>query len=412
MLTLAGGGGPRRGPALKDLGIIPDGAVLIRGNLIQEVGPSRRVENLAAARDAIEINATGQVVMPGMVDCHTHLVHGAPWLKHFEARGAEREVERQAALRAAVQGIHACSAARLQRRARTIVERMIRHGTTTVEAKSGYGLDQTGELKILRVIAALNEHPAEVVPTLLGAMVVPAQYGGHSWEYLYWLCGTLMPKVRRRKLAVFADVNCATGAFNLEQAGRYMDIARQLGFVPKVHAGGTECAGAAALAARMGAASADLPDEAVQEDIDALARSDTVATLLPAAAFDSDRDRYPPARALIDAGAAVALGTDFNPETSPTYSMQAVVSLACTRMRMSAAEAIAAATINAAHALRRADVAGSLEPGKQADLLVIDASDYREIPHRFGVNLVRAVIKRGAPVYREAQVESNPDAIS
>jgi imidazolonepropionase len=272
---------------------------------------------------------------------------------------------------------------------------MARHGTTTVEAKSGYGLDSAAEIKTLRVLGRLSRHPLEVVPTYLGAHVVPPEFAGNPDGYVDWMCAEVMPKIARYKLAQFADIYCDLGAFSLMQARRYLAHARQLGLGLKIHAEQFSRTGATQLAVELGAASADHLEQAAEEDIRALAQSNTVATLLPGAVFHLGLSCYPPARALIEAGAAVALATDFNPGTSPTFSMAMVLSLACTRMRMSPAETISAATINAAHALGRPHCIGSLEPGKQADLIVLDISDYRELPYYFGTNMVRLTIKRG-----------------
>ena len=406
MLTLHGSEEPRRGSALRELGIIPDGALLIGNGKIEEVGPSRRVENLAPARDAFEIDASGKVVMPGFVDSHTHLVYGVPWLKEYENRAAQLggDVFERTSLRASVQAVHTVSARRLEWRAQTTVAGMVRHGTTTLEAKSGYGLDQSGEVKILRVLAALDGQPLDVFATLLAALDIQGEYRRNTWDYLSWFSTTLMPKVRHRRLASFVDVITDGGGLTLEQAERYLEIARELGFLIKVHADQFRRTGSVPLAVRVGAVSVDHLDHSSPEDIDMVARSGTIATLLPGAAFHLGHGRYPPARALIDAGAAVALASNLNPETCPTYNMQMILSLACTQMHMTPAEAISAATVNGAHALRCAGRAGSFEPGKQADVLVMNASDYREIPYHFGVNAVAMTIKRGVAIYDEGKV--------
>ena len=273
---------------------------------------------------------------------------------------------------------------------------MARHGTTTLEAKSGYGLDEAGELKTLRVLQSLDADPLDIVSTYLGAHVPPPEHRGNTGHYIEWMAAEVMPKIRRRKLADFVDVYCDVGAFTLNQARRHLENARRLGFAVKVHAEQFSRTGAALLAVELEAASADHLEQAEEEEIRALASSNTVATLLPGSVFHLGLHSYPPARALIDAGVAVAVATDFNPGTSPTYNMQMVLSLACTQMRMSPAEAITAATINGAHAIRRADRVGSLEPGKQADLLVLNVCDYRELPYYFGGNNVRLTMKRGA----------------
>jgi imidazolonepropionase len=407
LLTLRGPAGARRGGALRELGAIPDGAVLIQHGVIAAVGPARRIENLALARRAVEIDASGRVVMPGFVDSHTHLISG-PRLNDYEMRlaGADYHQIAQAGggILSTVRMVRETPIRRLVLQMRRSLESFIRHGTTTLEGKSGYGLDETGERKMLRAMRALRGKPLDIVSTYLGAHVVPPEYTGRPGEYIDWVCSSVMPKIRRRGLAQFADVYCDAGAFTLLQARRYLETARELGFALKIHAEQFSHTGAAQLAAQMQAISADHLDQATEEDIAALAASNTVATLLPGAAFHLGLDRYPPARKMIEAGVAVALATDFNPGTSPTYSMPMVISLACAGMRMTPAEAIAAATINGAHAIDCAARAGSLEAGKDADLLVFAVPDYREIPYHFGVNLVELTMKRGKVLYRQGAI--------
>jgi imidazolonepropionase len=289
------------------------------------------------------------------------------------------------------------SAAQLEAQARDSLAAMIRHGTTTVEAKSGYALDEAGELKTLRVLAKLNGDPLDIVPTYLGAHIPPPEYRGKADAYIDWMAAEMLPQIRRRKLARFVDIYCDDSAFTLDQSRRYLDCARRLGFGLKIHAEQFARTGAARLAVELDAASADHLEQAGEEDIRALAQSNTIATLLPGSVFHLGLRTYAPARALIEAGAAVALATDFNPGTSPTYSMQMALSLACTEMRMSPAEAIAAATINGAHALRMADRKGSLEPGKDGDVLILNVQDYRELPYYFGANNVYMTIQTPCP---------------
>jgi imidazolonepropionase len=399
LLTLRGDSGPRRGEALRDLGIVPNGAVLIKDSVIVDAGPAHRVEKLPEAGRAREIDAAGRVVMPGFVDSHTHLIFGRPRLVDYEMRLAGASYAEIAAagggILSSVQAVRSMPAAQLETQARAFLLAMARHGTTTLEAKSGYGLDEAGEIKTLRVLVKLNGNPLEIVPTYLGAHVPPPEYRGDNDAYVDWMAAEVMPKIRQRKLARFVDVYCDSGAFTLDQSRRYLEHASRMGFGLKIHAEQFSRTGAARLAVEMEAASADHLEQAGEEDIRALAQSNTVATLLPGSVFHLGLRAYPPSRALIEAGGAVALATDFNPGTSPTYSMQMVLSLACSQMRMSPAEAIAAATINGAHALRLADRIGSLESGKQADLLILNVNDYRELPYYFGTNNVRATIKRG-----------------
>lgn len=391
LLTLRGAAEPRRGPALRELGIIPDGALLIQDGRIVEAGPSRRVENLVEARHAREIDVTGHVVMPGFVDCHTHLVCG-PVL------GSQP----QEALAAALHAVQHDSTSRLESRAHQIVNGMARHGTTTLEAKSGYGADAAAELKTLRVLRRIEQHPLDVVSTLLSPRAIPN--GGDPAAYLDWFCTEVMPRIKHRGLARFADFYAAAPAFTAEHGGRYLEAARALGFHLKMHAAEFEPDGCVPLAVALGAVSADHLDYATADDVELLARSQTMAVLLPGPAFYLGRDHQTPARALIDAGAAVALGTNFDSAASPGYSMQMIVSLACAQLHMTPAEALCAATFNAACAIGCGRQTGSLETGKLADVIVLHAADYREIPCRFGVNQVRMTIKRGVTVYQEAKV--------
>ncbi len=399
LLTLRGDCGPRRGAAMADLGIIPNGAVLFKNGVILAAGPAHRIEKLPEARRAREIDAAGGVVMPGFVDSHTHLVFGLPRLIDYEMRRVGATYAEIAAagggILSSVKAVRSLSAAQLEAQARKFLTFMARHGTTTVEAKSGYALDEAGELKTLRVLSKLDADPLDVVPTYLGAHIVPPEFRDRPEDYIDWMSAVMMPAIQRRKLARFVDVYCDSAAFTLKQSRRYLERARALGFGLKIHAEQFARTGAARLAVKLEAASADHLEQAGEEDIRAFAGSNTIATLLPGSVFHLALRTYAPARALIEAGAAVALATDFNPGTSPTYSMQMVLSLACTEMRMSPAQAIAAATINGAHALGRADRVGSLEPGKHADLLVLNVSDYRELPYYFGANNVRLTIKKG-----------------
>jgi imidazolonepropionase len=409
LLTLRGPDGPRRGEALSDLGLIRDGAVLIRGGLIEAAGSAEEVERLAAeTRNVAELDAAGRVVMPGFVDSHTHLVFSHPRLLDYEMRirGADYHqiAEAGGGILSSVKTLRAAAPEDLEAQARRAVRQFARHGTTTIEAKSGYGLDETAELKTLVVLAAIDGLPLDIVPTYLGAHLVPPEHAPDPDAYIAWMCEEMMPRIRRQRLATFADVYCDRGAFTLHQARRYLECAQQLGFELKIHAEQFTHTGAVRLAAELRAASVDHLEQAGADDAAVLGACSTIATLLPGSVFHLGLDRYAPARSLIENGAAVALATDFNPGTSPTCSMPVVLSLACTHMGMLPAEAISAATINGAHAVRRAQRIGSLVPGKQADLIMLNADDYREIPYYFGVNLVAMTIKRGAVIYQQGEV--------
>lgn len=414
LLTLHGPTGPRRGAALRDLGLIQDGAVLIVDGIVSAVGPSRRIENLAESRGAEEIDASGRVVMPAFVDSHTHLVHGPPRLLDYEmaiAGSDYREIAKAGGgILNSVKAVRTIPGPRLEFTARRFLREMIRHGSGTIEVKSGYGLDLTGEMKTLRIYAALaNEEPVDLAVTYLGAHLVPPEFEGRPDDYIGWIDAEMLPRIARRKLARFADVYCEPSAFGLAETRRYLESARRHGFLLKVHAEQFERSGGARLGVEMGAVSVDHLEQANEEDAAALARSNTIATLLPGSVFHLGLTRYAPARMLIESGAAVALATDFNPGTSPTLSMPMIISLACNQMRMTPAEAVSAATINGAHALRMADRVGSLEYGKQADLLFLNASDYREIPYYFGLNLVAATMKKGRIIHSDTEALCTAD---
>jgi imidazolonepropionase len=394
LLTLRGPKEPRRRAALDDVGIIHDGSLLIRDGIVEEVGTSRRVENLACARDAVEINAAGRVVMPGFVDCHTHLAFPP-------SGGPDTDEQTVARLVCSITG------QRLEARARTHVEAMARHGTTTVEAKTGCGGDESAEIKILRVLSALKRDPLDVVTTFLLHLPRDENGGEARRQAMESVSAELLPKIRRRRLARFADLVWDSDGVSPEWFARYLTRARGLGFACKIHADERSPAAAISTAVEHLVVSIDHLEHATAADALPLGGSPTMATLLPAVSFHNGGD-HAPARALIDGGAAVALATNFNSRHTPTLSMQTVVALACMRMGLTAAEAISAATINGAHALGCADRVGSLEPGKSADLLLLDVSDYRELGRQFGVNLVRLTMKRGKPIYKAGEVSRRP----
>jgi imidazolonepropionase len=403
-LTLAGLPVPRRGTALGELGIIRDGAVLTIGSKIARVGTTAELEAEARRLKAHAIDCRGCVVMPGFVDCHTHLVFAGSRVEDYEQRIRGRTYEEIARAGGGI----ALSARRLRqttthelvRQARHFLNEFAAHGTTTVEVKTGYGLDIPGEIKILKVIRQLRKLSSlELVPTLLAAHALPPEYQGRSKAYIELVAKRLIPLVARKKLAEFVDCFCDRGAFSLEECRQVLAAGLRHGLIPRVHAEQLSHTGASRLAVELGAASADHLDHITDTHIRALADSDVVAVLLPGANFHLGLAKYPPARRLIEAGAVVALATDFNPGSSPTLNMQFILSLACTAMRMIPTEAISTTTINAAYSLGRADRLGSLEPGKQADLAVMAVSDYREIPYYFGWNHCMMTLKRGQIIY-------------
>ncbi len=403
LLTLRGAQGPRRGRNLAEVSMVRDGAVLCAGGRIVAVGTTRdalRDGWLKRTRRAWqEIDCHRQVVLPGFVDSHTHPAFISPRLVDFEKRirGATYAeiAEAGGGIRSSLHDVRRASRERLSDHVLSALDQMAAHGTTTVEAKSGYGLTVQAEMKSLEAIAGAGRRwPGTVVPTLLGAHVVPAEYAGHSHEYVACVCAEMIPHAARRKLARFVDVFCERGAFSMEDTARIFAAAQQHGLGVRAHLGQLSRTSLEALL-RFAPASFDHLDHVNADDIRLLARSETIATLVPGANHFLDTGAYPPARSLIDEGAAVALATDFNPGSSPTVSMPLVLSLACTHMKMSPAEAIVAATYNGACALRLANRKGSIEPGKDADMAIFDVGDYREIAYWFGANRCRSTLLAG-----------------
>ncbi|HWZ82206.1 MAG TPA: imidazolonepropionase [Terriglobales bacterium] len=386
--------GPRRGASLSDLGIIENAAVLSIGGKIVSVGKTKdalRDPWLKKNRKKVtEIDCAGRVVLPGFVDSHTHPVFMEPRLVDFEKRisGASYEEIAQAGggIRSSIEGVRKASKPVLTKKIIDTLRDLAKHGTTTVEAKSGYGLSLESELKSLQAVrAAAKQWPGTVVPTFLGAHVIPPEYRGRSQIYVELVCKEMIPAVAKAKLAKFVDVFCDRGAFSASESEQIFRAARDHGLSLRAHMGQlSETRLEPFLKFRP--ASLDHMDYVNDADLPALAASDTVATLVPGANYFLGLSGYPDARKLINAGVAVALATDYNPGTSPTINMSMAMSLACTHMKMSPAEAINAATINGAHALRLADRKGSIEPGKDADMAVFDVRNYKEIPYWFGVN--------------------------
>ncbi|MBY0524582.1 MAG: imidazolonepropionase [Gemmataceae bacterium] len=349
------------------------------------------------------IDAAGKVVTPGLIDCHTHLIFAGSREDEFEQRlqGATYQeiAARGGGINATVQRVRRASKEELKALARPRLERFLRFGVTTIEVKSGYGLTLVDEIKCLEAIAELNaEGPLELVPTFLGAHAVPPEFRNDRDGYIRLLIDEMLPEIARRKLASYCDVFCETGVFSLAESERILGRARDLGLGLRLHADELTPLGGAELAARMGAASADHLLCITDAGIDALAASGTVATLLPGTAFFLGVD-YAPARKLIERGVKVALASDCNPGTCPTENLPLVGAMACTQMKMLPAEVLTALTLNAATALGRADRIGSLEVGKQADLVIWDVPDYRHLFYHFGVNHAWRVIKRGRVVY-------------
>lgn len=395
--------GPRRRSDLSEIGVIEDASVLCLGGKIVSVGSTNH-----ALRDpwlkknrkkALEIDCSGKVVIPGFVDSHTHPVFVNPRLVDFEKRIHGATYEEVAAagggIRSSLEAVRSAAKQVLAEKVLASLRAMAARGTTTVEAKSGYGLTLESEIKSLEAIRdASASWAGNVVPTFLGAHTIPPEFKGRSQEYVETVCNKMIPLVAQRKLAQFADVFCDRGAFTPEQARQIFETAASNGLGIRAHMGQLSETSLQPFL-RFNPASFDHMDHVSEEDVAELARHDTVATLVPGANYFLGLRHYPMARRLIDAGVPVALATDYNPGTSPTLSMPMAMSLACTQMKMSPAEAIAAATVNGAWALRVADQKGSIEPGKDADLAVFAAEDYREISYWFGDNRCAMTIMNG-----------------
>ena len=381
--------GPRRGAELGELGIIKDGAILcVGGKIVSACKTKDALRDPWIKRNRkkiVEIDCAGQVVLPGFVDSHTHPVFVAPRLVDFEKRIAgatyEQIAEAGGGIRSSVEGVRQAGKQLLVDKVLDALREMAEQGTTTVEAKSGYGLTLDSEIRSLEAIrVAASRWPGTVIATLLGAHVVPKEFHGRAKEYVELVCQQMIPLAAERKLAQFVDVFTDRGAFSAEDTEKIFDAAKQHGLGVRAHVCQLSETALRPLL-RFHVASLDHLDHISDGDIRQLARNETVATLVPGANYFLGLEKFPPARKLIEGGAAVALATDYNPGSSPTLSMPFVLSLACTHLKMSPAEAIAAATFNGAWALRLQERKGSIEPGKDADLAVFDVRDYREIAY-------------------------------
>jgi len=403
LLTLAGP--PQRGSELGRLNIIPNGAVLIEGENIAAVGTTDELTRQYPDESSLDV--TGKVVMPGLVDPHTHAIWAGDRSAEFEMRlQGKSYMEIMAAGGGIVSTVRATRAAPMKillGETRQRLQRMFNYGTTTAEIKTGYGLHSAAELRMLLALLELDaEGPLEIAATFLGAHAVAPEYLGKTDEYVDLVCCTMLPLVQQwwsnhtpfHRLP-FVDVFCEKGVFDLAQSRRILEEARRLNFPLKIHADEFENIGGAALAAELGAVSADHLVTTSAEDIRTLAHSDTVAVALPCTPFGLAESHYTPAREILAEGGLLAIATDLNPGTAWCESMQFAMALACRYLHLTPAQAIAAATINAAAAIARSDRIGSLEPGKQADLLILDIPDYRHLGYRFGTNLVQMVIKKG-----------------
>ena len=402
LLTLAGTERPRTGQEMSNLAIIQDGGMLICDGRIEIVGPSDEIEKSRGEAEIVDVG--GRVVLPGFVDAHTHLVFAGTRLDDFERRARGETYEQIAAagggIWSTVEKTRAASDSDLFEQAKKHASWFLKCGTTTVEAKSGYGLTVNDELKILRVIGRLNdEMPLEFVPTFLGAHAVPHEDRQSPQRYVDLVIHDMLPRVAKEKLAEFCDVFCEQGYFDIEQSKEILTAAKKLGLKLRIHADQLTNSGGAKLAAELKATTADHLEKTDERGIAAMKSARVQPVLLPGSVYALGSTCYPRAREMIEAGLAVVIATDFNPGSSPSPSMPMMLSLACTQMRMSPAEALTASTINAAYTLGRGDKIGSLEPGKLANFSIFDCEDYRELAYWFGFSQAHSVYVRGERVW-------------
>lgn len=402
VVTLAGPERPRVGPEMDAIGVIAPGAVFVRNGVIEQVGTSAQIEKSIDANCEV-IDAAGRVVLPGFVDAHTHPVFGGTRVDEFEQRikGATYQeiAARGGGIQSTVNSTRAASLDQLVDAGKRYAAWFLRGGTTTVEAKSGYGLSLEDELKILRAIRRLDEDTdLRYVSTFLGAHSIPPEYRARRDEYVSLLIDEMLPQIARQQLAEFCDVFCEENVFTTDESWRILSAARCHGLGLRIHADQLSLGGGAKLAAELGTMTADHLEHTDAEGIAALKSAGVQPVLLPGSVYALGSSRYPAAREMIDAGLAVVLATDFNPGSSPTPSMLTILSLAATHMKLTPGEAITAATINAAYSLIRGSQLGSLEPGKIADLVIHDTDDYRELAYFFGVNHAWQVYASGARV--------------
>jgi len=405
LITLSGPKRPRNAIELSELGIIRTGGMFVRDGKIETAGPSDEIEKNAG--DAEVLDVAGRVVMPGFVDAHTHLVFAGNRLDDFERRARGETYEQIAkaggGIWSTVAKTRAASEPDLLAQAKKHAKWFLRCGTTTVETKSGYGLTIEDELKILRVMRQLKEEVRlEIVPTFLGAHAVPPELSPD--EYLDVVVTEMLPRVTAEKLAEFCDVFCERGYFDIDQSRKILSAAKKVGLSLRGHVDQLTNSGGATLMAEMGATTADHLEQTDERGIAALKKANVQPVLLPGSVYALGSSRYPRAREMIEAGLAVVLATDFNPGSSPTPSMPMILSLACTQMKMSPAEAITASTVNAAYSLNRGDSIGSLDSGKVANFVIFDCEDYRELAYWFGMPQTNSVYVGGECVSRSGDL--------
>jgi imidazolonepropionase len=413
LVTCASVNGPKRGPSMRDVGLLPGGAVAIADGKIVAVGPTVDIRLDYTGRKSTD--ASNKVVCPGFVDPHTHLVYAGDRTAEFEMRIiGNTYMEIMAAGGGILSTMRATRAATLEQliaNAQRHLDQMLALGTTTVEIKTGYGLDTASELKMLQAIAAIEAiHPMDVVPTFLGAHAVPPEYKGQTDKYLDLIITEMLPAVHKwyknasfkvQDASLFCDVFCDANAFDPEQSRRVLQTGLELGLPAKIHADEFQNLGGVALAVELGAVSADHLDITPLAEIKALAASNTIGVALPAVNFNLGSSHFANARTMVDKGVALALATDFNPGSAPCLSMPLVMAIACRYQRLLPAEVLNACTINAAYAIGLGEQLGSIEVGKQADLLILDIPDYRYLAYMFGGNPVSKVYKRGKLVFHQ-----------
>ncbi|MDR4508047.1 MAG: imidazolonepropionase [Candidatus Brocadiaceae bacterium] len=411
LLTVSGASSiPKVAHEMDDVGIIHDGAVALKNGMIYDVGTTRELKKKYHGNHPQSLDARGNVVLPGFVDCHTHAVFGGDRSGEFVQRlqgSTYREIlKKGGGIIRTVQNTRALSAHKLANISKKHLNAMLLHGTTTVEVKSGYGLDGKNEMKILKAIQLLQKtHPIDIVPTFLGAHVLPPEYRKTPKAYVDLVC-EMLPKAK--PFAKYCDVFCDDGAFSVKQSEIILKRALSLGFQLKIHTNQFKDIGGVSLALKLGCVSIDHLDMIQQDDIRHIKKNNTLCVLLPGVPFFLMSKVYAPAKKMIESGLPVALATDFNPGTCPGYNMQLILTLACLNMNMTPAQTINAATINAAHALGLAQKLGSIEVGKQADLIILNLKDYNQLPYYFGVNHVRVVIKKGTIIVDTMQQTDFP----
>ena len=412
LVSLAGAHRPRIGGELRNLAVVEDGAILVRGDRIEAAGRRRDLEQLITD-DFEVIDAGKRVVMPGFVDAHTHPVFAGIRANEFEQRASGatyREIAaRGGGIRSTVRATRNASLKDLVKAGKRYAEWFLRNGTTTIEAKSGYGLTIEDELKILRAIKQLNEAtPLNYVATFLGAHDIPSEYKTRRQTYVNLIINEMLPRVAEERLAEYCDAFCEEDVFTTDETWQILSAARCHGLGLRIHADQLSLSGGARLAAELNAATADHLEHTDIAGIVALKGASVQPVLLPGSVYALGSKQYPAVREMIDAGLAVVIATDFNPGSSPTPSMPMVLSVACTQMKMTPAEAITAATINAAYSLGRGDEIGSLEKGKRADFVIHDCEDYRELAYFFGIEHASHVFVAGKLAFSQVVSEARP----